>query len=126
MCNMIYKEWKQSLYLDIAQLIERLSSVSIDINHLIENVFLFLNHPYQGCIGIAIHMRNVYTAIKAEGYIHSSLQPTWKKKESEMDSSTYQMMHKIKSRLSLFQFLCVLGRYSLWMCDKEDDLSVTF
>ena len=113
MCNMIYK---------IIGIIE----VSIDINHLIENVFLFLNHPYQGCIGIAIHMRNVYTAIKAEGYIHSSLQPTWKKKESEMDSSTNQMMHKIKSRLSLFQFLCVLGRYSLWMCDKEDDLSVTF
>ena len=96
------------MYLDIAQLIERLSSVSIDINHLIENVFLFLNHPYQGCIGIAIHMRNVYTAIKAEGYIHSSLQPTWKKKESEMDSSTNQMMHKIKRRLSLFSvFVCV-------------------
>ena len=71
-------------------------------------------------------MRNVYTAIKAEGDIHSSPQPTWKKKESEMDSTTNQMMHKIKSRLSLFQLLCVLGRYSLWMCDKEDDLSVTF
>ena len=65
-------------------------------------VLLFLNHPYQGCIGIAIHMRNVYTAIKAEGEIHSSPQPTWKKKESEMDSTTNQMMHKIKTRLSLF------------------------
>ena len=84
MCNMIYKDNGSEVCIWILH--NWLNDLQLCINwyyHLIENVFLFLNHPYQGCIGIAIHMRNVYTAIKAEGYIHSSLQPTWKKKESE-------------------------------------------